>query len=112
MKMTVELKSLFGCWWNRGYGAATLMLLLVASVFRTPQDPIFWVAVLFFLGHLAMTLRDFYLSHKVRRATVSVTRTHATSPVLGTPPFYGGPPIVLRLPANSLFAHTDLHKFK
>ena len=105
MTVAGELKSLSHAWWGRGCGAATLLLLVVATVFRSPRDLIFWAAILFFAVHVAASLVQYLRGNKLRRATVSVTRTHATQPVPRN-----GVVVFTPMPANSLIVDNTPNK--
>lgn len=73
----IEARAFGKSWWCHGGGAATLILMVVVSVFREPRDLIFWAAVAFFAGHTAMAVRR-YLIERAARATATVIRHHQT----------------------------------
>lgn len=73
--MSGEFGHLVRDWWCRGGGGAVLILVLVVSVFRRPADPIFWAAVVFFVGHTAMAVRTWFRCRRIR-VDATVTRHH------------------------------------
>jgi len=70
-----EARAFGKIWWCHGGGAATSLLLIVASVFRAPRHVLFWAALAFFIAHLAMAIRR-YLTERRARTSATVTRHH------------------------------------
>lgn len=77
--MRSELRFWGRSWWCRGGGAAVLFLLAVVSLFRDHRDAIFWIAVLFFVGHTVHAVLRYRRERRVR-ASATVIRHHDTDP--------------------------------
>lgn len=61
-----EFRWFLRSWWCRGHGAAVLALLVIAILFRNDRTVIFWLAIGFFVGHTATSLRRYVIERRVR----------------------------------------------
>lgn len=96
--MRCEMGHLARDWWCRGGGGAVLALLGVVATFRRPSDPIFWVAIAFFVGHTAVSVRR-WLRERRARTSATVIRHHVR---VAEPVFAPAPLLPIRITSKNL----------